>query len=323
LLLVLAAPVTHAETVPDLYRTAVAVAEQSPAELKRAAPLGLAEVLVRVSGRSAAATAPALREPLAGAERYVEQYRYERAADGALQLALQFAPSTIDNLLRGAGLPVWHADRARVVILLAQPDGRLVDAASGDWPAKLKAAAARRGVPILIPATAPAGLSADDLLREDSARAWQAAQSYHGDAALLGRIDAAGDVAGALVIGGQHTPIPAGANDILDRAADLLAARYAAPVATASSRNALQLRVSNIENFADYAGLLGYLGAMGSLKASPRAIDGNVVTLIVSGDSGADQLAQQWAIDRRLLPEPAEPGADAALLRYRWQGRGG
>ena len=51
---VVAAPL-QAAVVRDLYEARVNVGEQSPAELKRAARDGLAEVLVRVSGRTDAA----------------------------------------------------------------------------------------------------------------------------------------------------------------------------------------------------------------------------------------------------------------------------
>lgn len=103
-LLLLAAGMAHAQAGSDLYRAAVPVAEQSPAEFKRAAAEGMSEVLVRVSGNADAAAQPGLREPLANADRYIEQYRYERAADGALLLHAEFAPATINTLLRSAGL---------------------------------------------------------------------------------------------------------------------------------------------------------------------------------------------------------------------------
>jgi hypothetical protein len=110
-LLLLSAAATHAQTAPDLYRTSVPVSEQSPAELKRAAPIGLAEVLGRVSGRDDVAQQAALGEPLTNADRYIEQYRYQKAEDGSLQLQLQFSPATINGLLRGAGLLAKSTNR--------------------------------------------------------------------------------------------------------------------------------------------------------------------------------------------------------------------
>lgn len=122
-LLLLAAGMANAETGSDLYRAAVPVAEQSPAEFKRAVAAGMAEVLVRVSGREEAAAQPALREPLANADRYIEQYRYERATDGGLLLHAEFAPATINTLLRSAGLMGGGATAASRQAVQLRVDG--------------------------------------------------------------------------------------------------------------------------------------------------------------------------------------------------------
>lgn len=122
-LLLLAAGAARADAVPDLYRTAVPVTEQSPAEFKRAAALGMSEVLVRVSGRAEAAAQSTLREPIANADRYIEQYRYERATDGGILLQVEFAPATINTLLRGAGLMDRNVTTASRQALQLRVDG--------------------------------------------------------------------------------------------------------------------------------------------------------------------------------------------------------
>lgn len=87
-----------------LYAAQIPISAQTPDELKRGEAEGLAAVLVNVSGRADAAAQLGLRDALANPERYVEQYRYERGADGAITLWLQFTAAPIDALLRSTGV---------------------------------------------------------------------------------------------------------------------------------------------------------------------------------------------------------------------------
>lgn len=103
-LLVATAVRAQAPVPASPYQALVPVTQQVPAEFTRAAGVGLAEVLVRISGRSDIAGAPRISQAMAEADRYVEQFRYDRAEDGSLLLNLQFAPRTIGELLRGSGV---------------------------------------------------------------------------------------------------------------------------------------------------------------------------------------------------------------------------
>lgn len=98
------ASATHAANLPGLYTAQVPISAQTPEELKRGEAEGLAAVFAKVTGRPDAASQPGLRDALANPERYVDQYRYERGADGVITLWLQFAAAPIDALLRSSGV---------------------------------------------------------------------------------------------------------------------------------------------------------------------------------------------------------------------------
>jgi hypothetical protein len=102
----------------SVLEVTVPVAAQNTDELKRAAAVGLAEVLVGASGRAEVVEQPAVRAALTSADRYVEQYRYERqpAPENTLVLKLKFAQASIESLLRSAA-PVTAGGSHQAVTL--------------------------------------------------------------------------------------------------------------------------------------------------------------------------------------------------------------
>ena len=109
------------------YQALVPVTQQVPAEFMRAAGVGLAEVLVRISGRSDIAGAPRISQAVAEADRYVEQFRYDRAEDGSLLLNLQFTPRTIGELLRSSGVLQASGPNTDAVVLRVEGVERFED----------------------------------------------------------------------------------------------------------------------------------------------------------------------------------------------------
>lgn len=329
-----------AETVPNLYQADVPVAEQSAAELRRAASAGLAEVLVRVSGRADAQRNPALAPALAGADRYLEQYRYERnPAAGSMPwlVRLNFAPDQSERLLRGAGLPVWGGNRPGVLALVVVDDGAGRNLVGDDSPvaAALREQARRRGLalhfPLLDGADAHA-LAGDDIWQLDAGRVGPALERYKPDALLLGRLTQSGgrwSGSWSLTVNDQHTDAEGEADSLsaalapsIDKLADALASQYAVASSGAPSEGVL-LRLIGIRNFDDYAHALAYLQRLEVVKsANPVQVEGEEVLLRLRIAGSAEQLARQLALDSRLQPQTAQTdsaaGDQSAQLQYRW-----
>ena len=342
LLVLLWSALARAEVVPNLYQASVAVSDQSAAELHRAAGVGLAEVLVRVSGHSDADRNPALAAALANAERYLDQYRYERAAGTApgTVAKLNYAAGPVDQLVRGAGLPLWGANRPSVLVWLALDDGKsrgfVREAGNPELVAALREQARRRGLALRFPLLDGGDLSAvstDDVWRLDAAKVQPAAERYRADALLLGHLlqlpGGRWQGAWALTVNGQRSN---GENDGdslagylapgIDRVADMLAAQYAVATTGAPSEGLL-LRLVGVANFHDYARALGYLQQLGAIKAvSPVQIRGDEIFLRLKVDGSVEQLTRQLALDNRLAPQldPAAtgPGGQPVQLQYRW-----
>lgn len=335
----------------DLYAAVVPVTEQSDAELRRGAGLGLRDVLVRAAGHGDVVRSAALIDALGDARRYLDQYRYERnpaaeAGAAPLLLQLRFSANSVTQLLRGAGLPVWTGNRPVLQLWLATEQGgrrELVDERSPLAPI-LRAQAQRRGLALHLPADVRA-LPVDEVWQMDAVRTRAAALAGSGEVVVLGRIALPpAPACGGMwaVAGGAQPPQQAGGETLdaclaagIDRLADTLAQQYA-PAVSSGSGEAL-LRVSGIDGFNTYSALLVYLKRVGAIKAaSPVQVQGDTVLLRVQLDGGTEQLARQLALDNQ-LEAVADPAAAAApttgaaaagpaaapALHYRWlAGRG-
>ncbi len=332
-LLVAALPL-RAAVVNDLYEARVEVGNQSPAELKRAARDGLAEVLVKVSGRTDAARQPGLAAALAGADRYLEQYRYEPAPK--LQAVLRYDRPQVEQMLRNAGLPVWGDNRPTLLVWLAVDENgsrQLVNEEShADLVAALREQARRRGLLLSFPL-----LDLDDMAAVTADRVWQLDMSRLGEASARYRVDGllAGRLAGLpngrwlgswklaaeelrLGFDGEGATLPACLAPGIDRIADGLASRYA--VTAEAGDGAVTLWLTGVNGFVDYTRALAYLAQVSQVKSVlPLQVVPGELLLRLDIDGTPTQLERALALDNKLQAEPAtaqNPGT--AQMRYRW-----
>jgi len=123
LLLVLSVlpPSTQAIEVKGLYQAEVIVKSQSLAERKRATKTGLADVLVKITGRSDVTKDVAVQDALNSAASYLLQHSYSRRqatvqSPEQLVLRVSYDEAQIDRLLRRAQLPIWPSNRPELLI---------------------------------------------------------------------------------------------------------------------------------------------------------------------------------------------------------------
>ena len=110
--------------------------------------------------------------------------------------SVRFEKAKIDAALRSLGRAPWTASRPRIVVFLGMRNllASYMLAEDGDRALEheaLVAAAARRGVPLMLPSRAAleqAGVSFESLPAADLARLDAAAQAMGGDRALVGRM---------------------------------------------------------------------------------------------------------------------------------------
>ena len=146
----------HGEIVDWLYDVEVTAKSQAQADQRLAARSALREMLTRMTGlRNVPLSQPIVRA-LDSPEMYYVGYRFIQVRDdGEQRLQVNFEPESIQELVSEASLPIWSADRPRVLAWLAvREDGRIrVLDSNSDHPLaiSLRQRSRQRGVPLRLP----------------------------------------------------------------------------------------------------------------------------------------------------------------------------
>ncbi len=222
-----------AKEVEGLFEISVAVDDRSNSKRKRATREALTEIMIRISGQSAAASNSVVASRLKKSSAYIQRYLYreeliidaEGNAGEQLMLDLFFDEISLRNLLRDSSLPRWGSNRPQVLVWLAIGDQQQRFLMGTDGEALLSSMlsrqstqgqettteseeshidlrqilsdkAAERGLPILIPL-----MDLEDEISIDVADVWgrfvqpirQASLRYNGDAILAAQLMQSGD----------------------------------------------------------------------------------------------------------------------------------
>lgn len=344
-----------AEVVPWLYEVAVPVADQSERERSRASSEGLRRLLTRLTGLTHVPRTPEVTEALANPDGYYNEFRFARvervaeenppgspaqtgaaAATGSqLELVVQFDPEPVQALIRAAGLPIWRAQRERVLVwaVVADDAGRQIVGAASNLPLVdgLNQRARDRGLPLTLPL-----LDLEDQLAVDPAAVWgrlsqvidPASRRYGADVLLLGRItpDAEGGwqsdwefwVDGVVVpFTAEHADLLTHGIDAVDVLADELAARR---VVHGRQAGQVQLAVSGVRTPADYGALLGYVQSLEFVQSvGVSGIRDGRIWLLVNTPAEPDRLLATFERDDKLFNDQLAL-LDNADLRLVWRG---
>lgn len=327
----------NAVEVTNLYQTTVEVPDRSRQSLRHGSQEALAEVVIRVSGDSAALEAYDITQAMAHPDRYIEQYSYERSVktnpetqlpEPVYKLKVAFNPRSVRQLIRHAGLPIWASNRAEVLVwLVVEDDGgrRLVNSDTApDLVAQLSKEAARRGLPIAYPIN-----DLQDQLAVSTGDVWgmfmdpiaKASQRYNPGALLVGKVYPPGPdgVVGAWTYQMDETQefietqgvTPA---DVMAQAinfsADKLAEKYAVVLGEGDA-DYVWLSVEGVENLRDFALLTEYLDELVAVKqANMDRLQDAETRFRVYLESDLENLKQLFKLDGKLIelatvkPEP-------------------
>jgi hypothetical protein len=341
-----------ADKVVDLYSAEALVKSQSEAQRGAAAKQALADTLVRVSGSSAIADNPVVRQALVRAQDYVYEYSYVstdetlETLDGsevaASRLQLKFSPPLVEQLLRDANLAFWPANRPTVLVWLVAntPSGRDV---VSDLPAMtvLRDRAQERGLPLMIPLfdlEDHLAMPADALWQIQERQIREASERYRADAIVVVRASELSGERwradwqlmhddGAPSFDSEGDSLKALLPAVIDTVADHFAARYAISPTEAGDANVV-LQVNNVASFADYKKVENYLSQLALVRRTQLAnlnTDGLTLKLATEGDIA--RLQNTLSLGGVLVPASDSvslptnrylvPGTASAPLQYR------
>lgn len=331
----------QAAQLKDLYEAEVEVADQSRALRMTAMGEAMASVLLKVSGSSHLLEEEVLKSAMADPARYVRQYRYrsepipleeqqptetgEPPATSRLMLWVGFDNSSIDNLLRRYGFPVWSAARPATLVWLAVEEGKrrvLVGANDrGRVREVLDKEAERRAIPLRFPLL--------DLTDQSAVRpidVWggfidnieAASLRYEPQAVLVGKLYATGsewEVQWTLRYQGEQHQWRHRAEDVdaviasgVGGSSDYLSARFAE--SSHFGTDQLALRIEAVDGMNDFRRVNDYLLSLHGVDAVVlRRVDATSSSFIVHIEGAQETVLQ--AIERGdvlvKVEQPLEP----------------
>ncbi len=294
LVLVSAAGPARAVQVVGLYNFDTLVTSRSAEARALAARRGLSQVLVRISGSRETLAVPAVLDALDRADQLLIQARYEStkytlqdetgAEVAADRLHMVFSASAVQQLLRGAGLPVWGDNRPPVLVWVVVPrdegDNFISgprDGEAGEW---LQAHAARRGIPLQFPLldlTDQFALDVRQVQQMQEGPLRTASARYGADhviAGTLSRTATAWSARWVALVRGESFVFQTTAEsldvltgDAIDIVADRMAIRYAVR-ATEFGGTRVRMTIDAIANVASYARVGELLRELTPVKAA-------------------------------------------------------
>ena len=329
-----------AEVVPWLYDGEAAVASQSDADRRRGAAIALAEVLGRMTGFREIPFSPVVAAAIRDPDQFYVRYGFARrdiepgedggeyggedggeyggedgGADFQTYLEIPFERSTLLDLLRGSGLPVWSADRPTTLVWVVLQRGAVrevvsattFDAAAREVVSTMQRQARRRGIVLTFPLMdlEDRGLRTTDLWGRFWTAIGRASSRFPADIVLLGRLveDAVGrwtshwelqspngenELAATFLHQGASAGATAG--EAVHRLADTLAQRFAV---RGGDLDAIALTVRGARTVRAYAMLLTYLQSREYIdQVEVSAIEPGALHLKLHSRSGRDQLLE-------------------------------
>ncbi len=190
IVLAFACPSLRAEVVPHLYDVTLPAQTQSQEEWQSLVQQGLSQVLERISSAPTMSQNPQVKQALAHAADYVEQFSY----DGN-QLLIKYSPELVNQLVQKMGNAVFGERRPKVVLWLAIEDNnqrRLVGVETDPTlQAYLNQIAQKKGIPLILPLMDLEDMSAitvTDVWGQFPNVLQQASLRYGAQTILLGRV---------------------------------------------------------------------------------------------------------------------------------------
>jgi uncharacterized protein len=316
-LLVAGPPASASGVVVDRLYEGVGTGEATDAGRAAAAADALRQVVVRLTGRRAAATDPALAGLYADAGRLARTFR---SAVGN-QIVVDFDPDELDARLLQAGQRLWSRERPLTLVVLvnARPGAvrSLGGGADPDVRRAVAAAAQLRGLPLLWPTGLPAAVEqprVDDALAGRLGPLRELARQYGADAVLLGRV-----APGATAWTWAGPAGEGAATGAADEGVQALADRFGAQFATAGARaGQIDAVVNGVRDLAGYAQAGTALAALAGVRSvALEQVTGDSLRFRLAFEGDADALRRALRDSARLAPDDSAPPAGALQLVLR------
>jgi len=313
------------------------VEDRSDATVDLGAREALESVLLERSGDRDLLTHPAVTAALEAARSSLSLYQFE-LIDGQMRFVAHIDPAIIESLIKEANGTLWAEPPPPLLLWPVIDD--LAGRRFGNTPAEqplweaLDAAFAELGASLRQPLydlSDAVLVSPETLWRRDFGPIVEASERYGASQILMGRLIAlsAGRYIGEWVyrddtveqsISVQAASTPALVEPGLALAMGEVRRQYAVALSENNEQGALRVRVGNVVSLADYQAVTRLMAGIQTLDhVRPVAVEGDILTLELSGISDPETLSRLMAARTDLVWVNADPDTDEGLL-LAWQG---
>ena len=332
---------TGADVIDWLYDVEVPVATQSSSDTQAAAARAFATVLTRVTGLKVIPRNPMVTAALRYPGRFYARYRFVRKAGGAKDavdqqtvLEVGFDPRTVQDLVRSAALPIWSANRPRVLAWIVLEEDVPILAASDDtapWVRTIKARSRDRGLLVQLPLMDLADrerISGSTVSGGFSEQILGASERYGAQYVLTARIwmDRGGlwHGAGGLMFEGRQTNFAHEGETrdqvcekLLDAVADELVQRF---VVFGLHTEGISIWVSGVRSVSEYGSLLRYLQSLEFIdRVDVAEVSINQIRIVVHTRSTLSRLSELLYSDG-VITSDASKNSEFDSNQYVWRG---
>ncbi len=329
----------QAVSVDGLYSVEVPVAGSAPQQLQAGYVEGLRRVLLRVSGSREVLQREETGALLERAESLLQSYQFLRAeqAGASNRLRLTFGSVGVNQALSSINAPVWGANRPLTLAwiavqtssgrqLVTAPDGSGAASQAERWYRAFQNAAASRGLPLVLPSQAAAGNRAllSEIWGQFMGRIQAESEAIDHDLLASVRISFDRNTwRASWVLEGRgleesEAAVTASSPEqvavlIVDRWADMLAARYAVAAGEAGESPQVDIVLDDVDSLEDYAAIKTALQGMTPVQnVGPVNVKANQAVLRVAFSGELRQLQEYMALDTRfVLVQEAQPDLGA------------
>src|SRR5579862_4592741 len=185
--------------VSSLYRAEIPVSSQSEDEKTRAVRLGLAQVLIKLTGNPKIEDMPEIRASLEKADYYVQEFSYSSPETSSAEylIYIHYDAADVKNLLKKAGIAYWGATRPLILVWLVvtnkgQQSEIIGNESPGVYLDEMKEQGKKFGLPLIFPMMDVADISQvtpEDVKSENLALLKEAGKRYAPAAYLIGKIE--------------------------------------------------------------------------------------------------------------------------------------
>jgi hypothetical protein len=354
LLTLVLAPLARAAEVDGLYvANATVTSRDNERERQQGFAAGLREVLVKLTGRRDTLDNPVVTRALGSPQSYVATWAYNTLPStdpfaqpgqaAQIEMQVSFFEAGVQQLLNEAGIAMWPRNRPDTLLWITIQDelgeryrATTLPEEGGDVITAVRAEAARRGVPVLLPL-----LDFDDLRNLSIEQMWNfdlnalriASNRYGAESILALRVfrSLSGDVIAKAVyifrdqvleFDVLESPLEPFVEGSIDLVAANLASYYAILLSGAGNGTEEQvlLTVDAVDSAADYAGLMQYLNGLAAISGvQVLGAKGASIELQLKTGGQARQLIESIALGRSLIAQGEVTRIGPQVrMHYRW-----